>query len=127
MRQEIFGPILPVICYDELDECIDFIRSRPRPLALYMFSEDKAAQRKVLDSCSFGGGCINDTILHLAGSGMGFGGVGNSGMGSYHGQKSYETFTHFRSVLRQSTVIDVPLRYLPYSALKDKLVKKLLK
>ncbi len=127
MQQEIFGPILPVLCYESLDECIGVIRTKPRPLALYMFSEDKRAQKKVLDSCSFGGGCINDTILHLAGSSMSFGGVGNSGMGSYHGQKSYETFTHFRSVLRQSSAIDVPLRYLPYNTVKEKIVKKLLK
>ena len=127
MQQEIFGPILPVLSYDSIDECIGVIRSKPRPLALYMFSEDKSAQKKVLDSCSFGGGCINDTILHLAGSSMSFGGVGSSGMGSYHGQKSYETFTHFRSVLRQSTAIDVPLRYLPYNAVKEKIVKKILK
>lgn len=127
MQEEIFGPVLPVLCYDEIDECISFIRSRPRPLALYMFSEDRTAQDRVLNACSFGGGCINDTILHLASSNMSFGGVGNSGMGSYHGKKSYETFTHFRSVLRQPTAVDVPLRYLPYNAVKEKLLKILLK
>lgn len=127
MQQEIFGPILPVLTFDNLDECIDFIRSRPKPLALYIFSEDRAAARHVLDCCSFGGGCINDTILHLASPHMGFGGVGNSGMGCYHGKRSFDTFTHERSVLRQSTLIDVPLRYAPYSKLKDKLTRLILK
>lgn len=127
MQQEIFGPILPVLCFDRLDECIDFIRSRPKPLALYIFSEDRAAARQVLDRCSFGGGCINDTILHLASPHMGFGGVGNSGMGCYHGKRSFDTFTHQRSVLHQSTLIDVPLRYAPYSKLKDKLTRRILK
>lgn len=127
MRQEIFGPILPVLCYDRLGECIDFIRGREKPLALYTFSNDKAAVRRVFDSCSFGGGCVNDTILHLAGSGMGFGGVGASGMGCYHGKQSFDTFTHYRSVLRQSALIDVPLRYMPYSAIKDKITRMVLK
>lgn len=127
MQQEIFGPILPVMCYDRLEQCIDFIRSRPKPLALYIFSNDQAAARRVLDCCSFGGGCINDTILHLASSHMGFGGVGNSGMGCYHGKRSFNTFTHERSVLCQSTLIDIPLRYFPYSKLKDKLTRMVLK
>ncbi len=81
----------------------------------------------MLDRCSFGGGCINDTILHLASPHMGFGGVGNSGMGCYHGKRSFDTFTHQRSVLHQSTLIDVPLRYAPYSKLKDKLTRRILK
>lgn len=127
MQQEIFGPILPVLCYDLIDECIDFIRAREKPLALYMFSNDKAAVRRVMDSCSFGGGCVNDTIMHLAGSGMGFGGVGASGMGCYHGKKSFDTFTHYRSILSQSTLFDVPLRYMPYSAIKDKITRMVLK
>lgn len=127
MQQEIFGPILPVLCYDRFEECIDFIRSRPKPLALYIFSNDKAAARRVLDCCSFGGGCINDTILHLASSHMSFGGVGNSGMGCYHGKRSFDTFTHERSVLCQSTLVDIPLRYPPYSKLKGKLTRMILK
>lgn len=127
MQQEIFGPILPVIPFDRLDEAIEFIRERPRPLALYLFSRSRAARDRVFGACSFGGGCLNDTILHLAGTGMGFGGVGNSGMGSYHGKRSFEAFTHERSILLQSNRADVPLRYFPYDEKKDRLVRKLLK
>lgn len=126
MQEEIFGPILPVITYECLDECIEFIRSRPRPLALYLFTTDKATERRILDSCSFGGGCINDTIMHLASPHLPFGGVGASGMGSYHGKKSFDTFTHYRSVLRQSSRIDLPVRYHPYKESWFKLVRKLL-
>ena len=84
MGEEIFGPLLPILTFDTLDEALDTVESHPHPLALYFFSEDKAAQKKVLDTCRFGGGCINDTIIHLATSDMPFGGVGESGMGSYH-------------------------------------------
>ncbi|MDD6089619.1 MAG: aldehyde dehydrogenase [Candidatus Limivicinus sp.] len=126
MEQEIFGPILPILPYDKLDDCIDFIRSRPKPLALYIFSENRMNQEKVLGSCSFGGGCINDTVIHLASSYMSFGGVGASGMGCYHGKQSFDTLTHYRSVLKQGK-IDVKLRYFPYSSFKEKLCRWLLK
>ena len=126
MQQEIFGPVLPVLPYEKLDDCIDFIRSRPKPLALYIFSENKMNQEKVLNSCSFGGGCINDTIIHLASSHMSFGGVGESGMGSYHGKKSFDTFTHYRSVLKQGK-LDVKLRYFPYKSGKEKITRMILK
>ena len=126
MQQEIFGPVLPVLPYEKLDDCIDFIRSRPKPLALYIFSENKMNQEKVLNSCSFGGGCINDTVIHLASSHMSFGGVGESGMGSYHGKKSFDTFTHYRSVLKQSK-LDVKLRYFPYKSGKEKITRIILK
>ena len=126
MQQEIFGPVLPVLPYEKLDDCIDFIRSRPKPLALYIFSENKMNQEKVLNSCSFGGGCINDTILHLASSHMPFGGVGESGMGSYHGKKSFDTFTHYRSILKQGK-LDVKLRYFPYKSGKEKITRMILK
>lgn len=127
MQQEIFGPVLPVLPYEKLDDCIDFIRSRPKPLALYIFSENKMNQEKVLNSCSFGGGCINDTVIHLASSHMSFGGVGESGMGSYHGKKSFETFTHARSIVKKATWLDLPLRYHPYSEKKLRMVKKFMK
>ena len=123
MQQEIFGPILPLLTFSELDECIRFIQARPRPLALYLFSEDRAAQRQVLDRLSFGGGCLNDTILHLATSHMPFGGVGSSGMGQYHGRASFETFTHHRSILKSSTRVDLPFRYPPYGKKKDRLIR----
>ena len=126
VQQEIFGPVLPVLPYEKLDDCIDFIRSRPKPLALYIFSENKMNQEKVLNSCSFGGGCINDTVIHLASSHMSFGGVGESGMGSYHGKKSFDTFTHYRSVLKQGK-LDVKLRYFPYKSGKEKITRIILK
>ena len=127
MQEEIFGPILPMLEFDRLDEAIKFIRSREKPLALYLFTSDKAAERRVLDTCSFGGGCINDTIIHLATTHMPFGGVGNSGMGSYHGKKSFDTFTHARSIVKKSTWLDLPMRYHPYSEKKLGLVKKFMK
>ncbi|MDD4112660.1 MAG: aldehyde dehydrogenase [Herbinix sp.] len=127
MKEEIFGPILPMITYDSIDECIDIIKSFPKPLALYIFSEDKRTINKMLGSCSFGGGCINDTILHFANPRLPFGGVGASGMGSYHGKKSFGTFSHYRSVFRQSTKIDLPFRYMPYTDDKFKIIKKVLR
>ena len=123
MQEEIFGPVLPVLTYDTLDEAIAFVRSRPHPLALYFFSEDKAAQRRILREAAFGGGCINDTIIHLATSRMGFGGVGQSGMGSYHGKKSFDTFSHEKSIVDKKTWMDMPVRYMPYSKLKDGLLR----
>ena len=123
MQQEIFGPLLPVLPYDDIEDALSFIKSREHPLALYLFSSDKALQRRVLQSVPFGGGCINDTIIHLATSRMGFGGVGSSGMGSYHGKKSFDTFSHQKSIVKKSTLIDLPIRYAPYSPLKDKLLR----
>ena len=127
MQEEIFGPILPVIAYDAMDEAVAFINSREHPLALYLFSEDKATQERFLRAVPFGGGCINDTIIHLATSRMGFGGVGHSGMGSYHGRRSFDTFSHEKSIVNKSTWMDMPVRYMPYSSLKDKLLRIFLK
>ncbi len=123
MQEEIFGPLLPMMEFDDLGECIDFIRSRPKPLALYLFTDDKASEKRVLDTCSFGGGCINDTIIHIATPHMGFGGVGESGMGSYHGKCSFETFSHKRSIVKKSYFPDLIMRYRPYSILKDKIIR----
>ena len=123
MQEEIFGPVLPVITYDSLDEAVEFINSREHPLALYLFSEDKRVQDRFLRCVPFGGGCINDTIIHLATSRMGFGGVGHSGMGSYHGKRSFDTFSHEKSIVNKSTWMDMPVRYMPYSSLKDKLLR----
>jgi aldehyde dehydrogenase (NAD+) len=116
MQEEIFGPLLPILPYDSLDEAEQFIRGREKPLALYLFTKDAAVEKRILNTVSFGGGCVNDTILHLASTSMGFGGVGASGMGSYHGRKSFETFTHEKSILKKSTRIDMPLRYQPYTS-----------
>jgi len=124
MTDEIFGPILPVMTYKHLDECIDFITNRPRPLAFYVFTRDKRVVHKLFNSCSFGGGCVNDVIMHITSSTMPFGGVGNSGMGSYHGKKSFETFTHARSVLVNNFSLEAPLRYHPYTDKKMKIMKK---
>ena len=123
MQEEIFGPVLPVIAYDTMDEAIAFINEREHPLALYLFSEDKAVQEHFLRAVPFGGGCINDTIIHLATSRMGFGGVGHSGMGSYHGIRSFKTFSHEKSIVNKSTWMDMPVRYMPYNTLKDKLLR----
>ena len=127
MQEEIFGPILPVLTWTKLEEAIEFVRNRPKPLALYLFTGKQEAERKVLDNCSFGGGCINDTVIHLATTHMGFGGVGLSGMGSYHGKKSFDTFTHYRSMVRKSTWLDLPFRYFPYTERKLRLIRRVLK
>jgi aldehyde dehydrogenase (NAD+) len=99
------------------------VKNREKPLALYLFTSNKATEEKFLREVSYGGGCINDTIIHLATSGMGFGGVGNSGMGSYHGKKSFETFSHEKSIVKKYTWLDLPMRYQPYTNLKEKLVR----
>ena len=127
MQEEIFGPVLPVMTYEKLDECIRFIHSREKPLALYLFTKSRADERKILDTCSFGGGCINDTIVHLATSHMPFGGVGASGMGCYHGKQSFETFTHARSILKKANWLDLPMRYHPYSEGKLRMIRKFMK
>lgn len=127
MGEEIFGPLLPLLTFDTLDEALDTVESHPHPLALYFFSEDKAAQKKVLDTCRFGGGCINDTIIHLATSDMPFGGVGESGMGSYHGRVGFETFSHYRSIVDKKTWMDLPIRYQKYTGLKEKMMRMFLK
>lgn len=127
MQEEIFGPILPVITWKDLDWCVDLIRQRDKPLAMYIFTSDKNIRQHLLDRCSFGGGCINDTVMHCASSTLPFGGVGGSGMGSYHGKKSFETFSHYRSVMDHKTWLDLPLRYFPYSKLGLKLIQLFLR
>jgi len=127
MQEEIFGPILPVLTYKELGEAIAFVNARPRPLALYLFTTDAAAEKQVLQSVRFGGGCVNDTIMHVASPHLGFGGVGESGMGSYHGKKSFDTFTHYKSIVKKSNWIDLPMRYQPYGKRAERLVRMFLK
>ncbi len=114
MGEEIFGPILPIIPYDDLDKTLEYIRERPSPLALYLFTRDIRTEKRVMQSVQFGGGCINDTVLQLAGNAMPFGGVGESGMGAYHGKAGFDTFSHKKSVLKSSSVLDIGLRYPPY-------------
>ncbi len=127
MKQEIFGPILPVLTFRDISEVVSYTTKREKPLALYLFTASRAVERKVLRNVSFGGGCINDTIIHLATSRMGFGGVGGSGMGSYHGRDSFELFSHRRSIVKKYSWIDLPFRYQPYSGLKDFLIKMFLR
>ena len=153
MGEEIFGPILPVLTYntndtekgvarsgccgesfgkhaaskDFVDWAIRCVEEHPHPLALYVFSEDKKAQRRILEHCHFGGDCINDTIIHLATSAMPFGGVGESGMGGYHGRAGFETFSHYRSIVDKKTWMDLPIRYQRYDEKKEKMLRMFLK
>ena len=126
MKEEIFAPILPVITYEKVEEAINIILKFEKPLALYLFSTDKVTINKFLNTVPYGGGCVNDTIIHLATTKMGFGGVGYSGYGSYHGKRSFLLFSHEKSIVKKSPSIDLPIRYQPYSKLKDKLIRKFL-
>ncbi|WP_182201371.1 aldehyde dehydrogenase [Paraliobacillus salinarum] len=126
MKEEIFGPILPIMSYKELSTVIREVSDQPKPLALYLFTENKQTEQQVIDQIPFGGGCINDTIYHLATPYLPFGGVGHSGTGSYHGKASFDTFSHYKSILKQTTKFDVPLRY-PGSEKGFKLIKKFFK
>ena len=125
MEEEIFGPILPIMEFEDLDEVINQVNKRPKPLALYFFTTNKENEEKVLKHISFGGGCINDTIMHLVSPHMPFGGVGESGMGSYHGKASFDTFSHYKSVLKKSNLVEVPLRYPTHKNID--LVKRIMK
>ena len=128
MQDEIFGPILPVLTYEDIDEVILMLGKMQKPLALYLFSESKETIRKVTERCRYGGGCINDCVIHLATSEMGFGGVGESGMGAYHGKVGFDTFSHIKSIVDKKTFIDLPMRYQPYtSRLHEKLLRFFLK
>lgn len=126
MKEEIFGPILPVITYDNLEDLIAYQQTLPKPLAFYIFSENDRNVETLLSRLSFGGGCVNDTLMHLSHHDMPFGGVGASGMGHYHGKYSFDTFTHEKSVVKNSTIIDIPVRYAPFTEAKNKLFRKFL-
>lgn len=127
MQQEIFGPVLPILTYQNLEKAVEKIESLPRPLALYLFSSNQKTIRYITSHCRYGGGCINDTIIHLATSRMGFGGVGESGMGAYHGKAGFDTFTHYKSIVDKKTFLDLPMRYQPYRRLYEKLVRLFLR
>jgi len=126
MKDEIFGPILPVLAYKDLSEAIAFVNSKSRPLALYFFSKNQQNQDRVIKEISFGGGCINDTIMHLSSPELPFGGIGNSGIGAYHGKASFDTFSHRKSILKKSFLFDLKWRYPPYK-ISFELMKKLVK
>lgn len=127
MQEEIFGPVLPVLEFEQMEEAEQFVKEREKPLALYLFTNDKKVEQRITEHLSYGGGCINDTIIHLATSYMGFGGVGSSGMGSYHGKDSFETFSHKKSMVKKYNWLDNPVRYVPYGKQKEKIMRMFLK
>jgi aldehyde dehydrogenase (NAD+) len=115
MGEEIFGPIMPILAFDDFDAIVDELKTKDKPLALYLFTSDKKHIKRVTTELSYGGGCINDVVIHLATSEMGFGGVGESGMGSYHGKEGFDTFSHYKSIVDKKTWIDLPMRYQPFN------------
>ncbi len=128
MQEEIFGPVLPLLTFERFEEIFPLLAEKQKPLALYLFTEDKKRVEAVTTRCAYGGGCINDTIMHLATSELGFGGVGESGMGAYHGKTGFDTFSHQKSVMDKKTWLDMPMRYQPYGdGKKEKTIRKHLK
>lgn len=128
MGEEIFGPVLPILTFQSIDEVIETVNCHDRPLALYIFSSNQKTVERVTSACAFGGGCINDVVIHLATAHMGFGGVGESGMGSYHGKVGFDAFSHKKSIVDKKTWIDLPMRYQPYDrGLNAKLLRMFLK
>ena len=127
MQEEIFGPILPLLSYKQFDTVLDYIQDHEKPLSAYLFSNDKTEQAAWLGQISFGGGCINDAIMHITNPNLPFGGVGQSGNGSYHGKAGFDTFSHRKSVFEKPRLFEVPLKYPPYTAAKMNWIKRLLK
>ncbi len=127
MQNEIFGPIIPIVCFDNILEVVKNINSMAKPLALYLFSNSKTTQNLILNKCNFGGGCVNDTIMHIANPNLGFGGLKQSGIGAYHGKVGFDTFTHYKSIVKKSNALDLPMRYQPLSKFKQTLIKLFLK
>ncbi|MCD7954320.1 MAG: aldehyde dehydrogenase [Lachnospiraceae bacterium] len=127
MQEEIFGPVLPVLTYQSLDQAVAKINSMEHPLALYFFTRSRGSARMVMSKCRFGGGCVNDTVIHLATSEMGFGGFGESGMGSYHGKKGFDTFSHSKSIVDKKLWLDLPMRYQPYKKMFDTMIRMFLR
>jgi aldehyde dehydrogenase (NAD+) len=125
MEEEIFGPILPVISFTDLDSAVKEVKARPKPLACYIYSNDKKSINKILTEISFGGGTINDSLMHFTNSNLPFGGVGFSGIGSYHGKAGFDTFSHFKSILHKRTWFEPNIKFIPYSNTKKKIIKLL--
>lgn len=115
MGEEIFGPIMPILTFDDFDAAVDALKTKDKPLALYLFSNDKRRVKRVVSELTYGGGCVNDVVIHLATTEMGFGGVGESGMGAYHGKVGFDAFSHLKSVVDKATWLDLPMRYRPYT------------
>ena len=126
MQEEIFGPILPVLTYETFEDLYTLLKDRERPLALYIFSENKQHINEITERIPYGGGCINDTLSHVASLNLPFGGVGTSGMGRYHGESSFKTFTYEKAIVKKDTKLDIKLVFPPYKN-KIKLIKKLMK
>lgn len=127
MQDEIFGPVLPVLTFSNIKKVPAIIDEHPTPLALYLFTESEETKRFIHTAVRFGGGCVNDTIIHLATTQMGFGGVGDSGMGSYHGKVGFDTFTHYASIVEKSSRIDLPFRYQPYTKRNERILRRFMK
>lgn len=123
MGEEIFGPIMPILTFDSFDNLVDELKDKDKPLALYIFSSNKKHIKRVTAELSYGGGCVNDVVIHLATSEMAFGGVGESGMGGYHGKDGFDAFSHYKSIVDKKTWMDLPMRYQPF---KSKLYEALL-
>ncbi|MCH7789867.1 MAG: aldehyde dehydrogenase family protein [Acidobacteria bacterium] len=124
MAEEVFGPILPVLTVESLTTALDFVRTRPKPLALYLFAEDRAIADQVIEQTSSGGVCVNQVLMHITPPNLPFGGVGDSGMGNYHGRSGFDTFSHLKSVMRKGTRPDPSLMYPPYTSLKERIIRK---
>lgn len=127
MSEEIFGPVMPVLEFEDIDSVIKVVNDNPKPLALYVFAKDKKVTDNVTQRCSFGGGCVNDVVIHLATSRMGFGGVGESGMGSYHGKCGFDTFSHKKSIVDKKLWLDLPMRYQPFKKINEILIHMFLR
>lgn len=126
MQEEIFGPLLPIITYDKIEDVIKEVKKKDKPLALYIFSKNKRTINKILEEISFGGGCVNDALMHLSNINLPFGGVGNSGMGSYHGEYGFKNFSHQKAILHKSFLFELSMKYFPYTNKKLSCIKKLL-
>ena len=127
MQEEIFGPVLPVLTFEDIREVPALLAEKQKPLALYLFTESKTSVDLITARCQYGGGCINDAVIHLATSEMGFGGVGESGMGAYHGRTGFEAFSHYKSTVDKKTWMDLPMRYQPYRGFHEKLLRMFLR
>lgn len=127
MKEEIFGPLIPVMKFDNTEKLLYIIKQNPNPLALYLFTKNKKIENEILSRVSFGGGCINDTIMHITNPNAPFGGIGNSGIGNYHGKQSFDTFSHKKTVMKNLANIDIKFKYPPYTKKAYKILKKILK